>query len=93
MRGSDWTPKELIKFVDKIAKLHDLGKIPYGLHLPGGNEQNLIDIFSEIDEHDYVFSTHRNMYHALLHGLPPIEACLCLTKKEIFLFQPLLGGP
>ena len=101
MRGSDWTPKELIKFVDKIAKLHDLGKIPYGLHLPGGNEQNLIDIFSEIDEHDYVFSTHRNMYHALLHGLPPIDvennilnarSMFMFDKKRNFFVSAIIGG-
>ena len=67
MRGTDWTPDGLRSFVDKIAEHHDAGRLPFALHLPGGNEEQLIDIFSNINEGDYVLSTHRNMYHALLH--------------------------
>ena len=73
MRGSDWNPDDLRAFVDKIANHHDAGRLPFALHLPGGNEEQLIKIFSKIKENDYVLSTHRNMYHALLHGLPPEE--------------------
>ena len=46
MRGTDWTPDGLRSFVDKIAEHHDAGRLPFALHLPGGNEEQLIDIFS-----------------------------------------------
>ena len=52
MRGTDWTPDGLRSFVDKIAEHHDAGRLPFALHLPGGNEEQLIDIFSNINEGD-----------------------------------------
>ena len=54
MRGTDWTPEGLRSFVDKIAEHHDAGRLPFALHLAGGNEEQLIDIFSNINEGDYV---------------------------------------
>ena len=39
---------DLITFTNEIAKLHDEGFIPFLLHLPGGNEDELIEIFSNI---------------------------------------------
>ena len=39
MRGTDWTPEGLRSFVDKIAEHHDAGRLPFALHLPGGNEE------------------------------------------------------
>lgn len=101
-RGTDWKPEELIGFVDKIADLHDAGQLPFALHLAGGNEKQLIEIFSEIDEGDYVLSTHRNMYHALLHGLPPEEVeKKILNGRSMFMFDrernfyvsAIIGGP
>ena len=52
MRGREWTPESLINFVDRIADHHDAGRLPFALHLAGGNEEHLIDIFSEIQEGD-----------------------------------------
>lgn len=46
-------------------------KIKVPIHLSGGNENELIRIFKEIKKTDYVFSTHRNHYHYLLHGGKP----------------------
>lgn len=102
MRGTDWTPDGLRSFVDKIAEHHDAGRLPFALHLPGGNEEQLIDIFSNINEGDYVLSTHRNMYHALLHGLPPEEVeDKILNGRSMFMFDrernfyvsAIIGGP
>ena len=102
MRGTDWTPDGLRSFVDKIADHHDAGRLPFALHLPGGNEEQLIDIFSNINEGDYVLSTHRNMYHALLHGLPPEEVeNKILNGRSMFMFDrernfyvsAIIGGP
>lgn len=62
------TKKELIDFERKIAERFDDGQIPYLVHLSGGNEDQLIDIFKDINEGDYIFSTHRSHYHYLLRG-------------------------
>ena len=70
MRGTDWTPEGLRSFVDKIAEHHDAGRLPFALHLAGGNEEQLIDIFSNINEGDYVLSTHRNNVSCTLAWSP-----------------------
>lgn len=62
------TKEELINFEKKIANLWDDAKIPYPVHLCGGNEEQLMEIFKEINEEDYIFSTHRSHYHYLLAG-------------------------
>jgi len=88
MAQNIWTKESLIAFTNKIAAHHDAGKIPFALHLPGGNEENLIEIFSEIKEDDYVLSTHRNAYHALLHGLPEGEVEeKILDARSMFMFD------
>ena len=45
MRGTDWTPEKLREFSDHIADVHDQGYLPFTVHLCGGNEEQLIDIF------------------------------------------------
>jgi hypothetical protein len=40
------------------------------VHLSGGNEDQLLKIYDDILPCDWVFSTHRNHYHALLKGIP-----------------------
>jgi pyruvate dehydrogenase E1 component alpha subunit len=65
------TREDLITFESKIADLFRKGKIRVPIHLSGGNEDELIEIFKEIRQGDYVFSTHRNHYHYLLHGGDP----------------------
>jgi len=67
------TREELIAFESRIAAKYDDGEYPYLVHFAGGNEDQLIEIFKDIKPGDYVFSTHRNAYHALLHGIPPDE--------------------
>ena len=61
----------LIAFEADIAKLFEQGKIHSPVHLSKGNEKILIRIFQQIKPADWVFSTHRNHYHALLKGIPP----------------------
>lgn len=69
------TCQDLVDFELRVKALWEAGQIKAPLHLCGGNEEQLIEIFKEVKPHDYVFSTHRNHYHALLHGVPP-EALL-----------------
>ena len=72
--------KELIEFEREIADLWEAGKIKTPVHLSGGNEDELIEIFKDIKEDDYVFSTHRSHFHALLKGMEPEE----LKNKILF---------
>jgi TPP-dependent pyruvate/acetoin dehydrogenase alpha subunit len=65
------TKKELIEFEKKIAGLWEEARIPYYVHLSGGNEKQLINIFKEVNPEDYVLSTHRSHYHYLLKGGSP----------------------
>jgi len=60
---------ELIKFEDEIAEIFTTGKIKSPVHLSDNNEDQLIQIFKEVSKDDWVFSTHRSHYHALLHGI------------------------
>jgi len=64
------TAEELIAFEQDIFREFEAGHIRGPIHLSGGNEQQLIDIFKRIKRTDWVFSTWRNHYHALLHGVP-----------------------
>lgn len=61
---------ELIAFEKQVAEEFNAGQIQSPIHLSGGNEKQLIDIFDRVHPQDYVFSTWRNHYHALLHGIP-----------------------
>lgn len=62
--------EELIAFTNEIKDLFDSGKIRSPVHLSLGNEEELIEIFGEVQPEDWIFSTHRSHYHALLKGIP-----------------------
>ena len=61
---------DLISFEEDIKKIYEAGKIKAPIHLSGNNEEQLIKIFKKIKKNDWVFSTWRNHYHALLKGIP-----------------------
>ena len=60
--------QDLINFEKEIVELWESAQIPYPVHFSGGNEDQLIELFKEIKEGDYIFSTHRSHYHYLLKG-------------------------
>ena len=60
---------KLRNFENEIVKLYESKKIKSPIHLSGNNEDNLIRIFKKIKKNDWVFSSWRNHYHALLHGI------------------------
>ncbi len=64
------TVQDLINFEEKIAKRYEDGKIHGPIHLRNGNEQQLIDIFTNINKEDYDFSNWGSHLHALLKGVP-----------------------
>jgi len=68
-RNISLTPNDLILFEKKIAEDYEKAKIKGPIHLTNGNEKILLEIFSFIKKTDWVFSSWRNHYHALLHGV------------------------
>lgn len=87
--------KQLIEFEKEIGDLFDAGKIPYPIHLSGGNEKQLIEIFKKIKKGDYVFSTHRSHFHYLLKGGSPEKLkkmileghSICINDKNLNFFS------
>ena len=63
--------QDLIDFENDIISHWEGGEIRGPIHLSNGNEKELIRIFSKIGIDDWVFSTWRSHYHALLHGMEP----------------------
>jgi TPP-dependent pyruvate/acetoin dehydrogenase alpha subunit len=67
------TKDDLIAFEQQVALRYDAGEIHAPIHLSGGNEDQLIEIFKGISRDDLVLSTWRSHLHALLHGVAPDE--------------------
>ena len=65
-----YTDKELSDFELEIIELFENKKVKGPVHLSGGNESKIIEIFKEVHENDWVFSTWRSHFHCLLKGIP-----------------------
>jgi TPP-dependent pyruvate/acetoin dehydrogenase alpha subunit len=65
------TKEFLINFESEVAKEFNAGRIKAPVHLSSGGEESLIEIFSNIKDNDFVFTTWRSHYHALLKGVEP----------------------
>lgn len=65
--------EQLTSFETEIAQLWESGELPCLTHLCGGNEEQLIEIFKSVNKGDWILSSHRNHYHALLSGIPRSE--------------------
>lgn len=95
------TRDELIAFEDSLADDFNAGHIKAPLHLAGGNEDALIEIFKGIRPQDYVLSSWRSHFHCLLKGVPPDELsaaihagrsiALCFPKHNV-LCSAIVGG-
>lgn len=92
---------DLILFEKKIKEIYEKGHIKAPIHLSGNNEDYLIRFFKKIKKNDWVFSTWRNHYHALLHGVCPKwlknEIMLgrsmgIINKKKNFFSSAIVGG-
>lgn len=71
IRKINLTKKKLIEFEEDIASLYEGAQIRGPVHFSNGNENELIEIFQRIQTNDWVFSTWRSHYHALLKGINP----------------------
>ena len=80
--------QDLIISEKGIVDLFEDGQLPYLIHLSGGNEEQLLEIFSTIHKDDYVFSNHRSHYHYLLKGGSPLKLHEEVLKgNSMFLFD------
>lgn len=61
---------DLQDFTKRVADLFNSGQIRAPVHLSGGNEDQLINIFTKVKPNDWVLSTWRSHYHCLLKGVP-----------------------
>jgi TPP-dependent pyruvate/acetoin dehydrogenase alpha subunit len=96
------TPQDLIAFEEDIAAEFGAGKIKSPVHLAGGNEQILIDLFHKnVRADDWVLCSWRSHYHALLKGVPPARVkqaimdgrsiALCFPEFKV-LSSAIVGG-
>ena len=66
----DLTVADLVSFEQEIAELFNNGKIRAPVHLYSGNEREMIDVFSDITDDDWVFCSWRSHFQCLLKGVP-----------------------
>lgn len=62
--------KYLQDFEKEIEEIYKTGIIRGPIHLRGGNEKQLVDIFKTINKQDTVLATWANHLEALLHNIP-----------------------
>lgn len=64
------TPADLISFELEVAAAFNAGRIRAPVHLVGGCEEQLIEIFQDVRKNDWVATQWRSHYHCLLRGVP-----------------------
>jgi pyruvate dehydrogenase E1 component alpha subunit len=70
---ANWTVEKLIDFEKRVADSFNSGSIKAPVHLSDGNESQLIEVFQNIKEIDWVFCSWRSHYQCLLKGVPEEE--------------------
>jgi len=63
------TKNDLINFEERVKVEYEKATISGPVHMSKNNEDELIEIFKYIHPDDWVFSSWRNHYHSLLHGV------------------------
>lgn len=71
VREVTYKKQDLTEFENLIVLHWENAKIRGPIHLSDGNEEQLIEIFKRIKHDDWVFSTWRSHYHALLKDIDP----------------------
>lgn len=93
--------ESLMAFENRIKDLWEAGELPSLIHLCGGNEDQLLEIFQDIRPNDWVFLSHRGHYGALLKGMPEDQleefirrdSSMFIFSKEHRIYQSaILGG-
>ncbi len=80
---------DLIRFEEDIAREFNAGRIRAPVHLYHGNEDEMIEIFQEIRDQDWVLCSWRSHYQCLLKGVPaPVLREAIMEGKSISLCFP-----
>jgi pyruvate dehydrogenase E1 component alpha subunit len=66
-----YTPQALIEFENLVCEAWRNKEIRAPVHLYYGNEEQMIKVFNEVREQDWVFCSWRSHYQCLLKGVPP----------------------
>jgi pyruvate dehydrogenase E1 component alpha subunit len=84
-----YTPDELNKFETKVADSFNSGLIKSPVHLYDGNEEQIIKVFENVKNKDWIFCTWRSHYQCLLKGVPEDQLFNDILKgKSITLCYP-----
>ena len=99
--NSKFTENSLIQFEQKVAEAFNSGQIRAPVHLYGGNEREIIAVFKDIVEEDWVFCSWRSHYQCLLKGVPENRVfeeilagrsiSLCFPEHRVF-SSAIVGG-
>jgi len=86
---SGLTSQDLRDFELKIFQLFKNKKITSPIHLRGGNEEQLIEIFKDIRDEDYCICTWASHLECLLKGVPKekLEAAILRNKSICLAFK------
>jgi len=92
----------LINFEQEVISEYKKGETYGPVHLSGGNEEQLLEIFKNIKDNDWVFSTHRSHYHAYLKSknrkwvmnevIKNANSSHINSKKYKFFTSAIVGG-
>lgn len=64
------TKEQLVDFETDIANCFNNAMIKAPVHLYDGNEEQMINIFKNVEPEDWIFATWRSHYQCLLKGVP-----------------------
>lgn len=101
VREISYSPNDLIEFENLVVSHWESAKIRGPIHLSHGNEEQLIEIFKRISKNDWVLSTWRSHYHALLKGVDPKyleneilagKSITICSMKDKFYSSAIVGG-
>ena len=92
---------DLIEFEEQVAESFNAGKIRAPVHLYSGCEEQMIQVFADINKEDFVFCTWRSHYQCLLKGVPRAQVfgaildgrsiALCFPEYRVF-SSAIVGG-
>ena len=95
------TAEDLIRFEDRVADAFNSGLIRAPVHLYDGNENQMIEVFDDVKEEDWIMCSWRSHYQCLLKGVPEEvlykdilagrSISLCYPKERIF-SSAIVGG-
>ena len=83
------TKEQLVDFETDIANCFNTAMIKAPVHLYDGNEEQMINIFKNVEPEDWVFCSWRSHYQCLLKGVPQEQLKQdILAGKSITLCYP-----